>query len=296
MEELNNCPICKGTEFTFLRKCRDFTVSQEEFSLISCAKCGLVFTNPRPDATNISKYYESPDYISHSNSRKGLINQLYQTVRSYSLKKKLALINQLKLKNKVILDIGCGTGEFLAVCDKDGWKTLGIEPNQSARNQAIENWNLKVYPESHLNSIDEKNKPQVITMWHVLEHVHSLEERLNQIKTLLQSNGYLIIAVPNPESWDAEHYQNHWAAYDVPRHLYHFSPSVLKKYIESSGFEHQKSIPMKFDSFYVSMLSEKYKRGKQNLINALFNGFRSNLKAKNDPEKYSSVIYIFRKK
>ncbi len=295
MEELKNCPACKGTQYTFLRKCKDFTVSGKHFNLVECSTCKLIFTNPRPDASSIGKYYESSEYISHSNSKKGIVNQLYQIVRSYSLKNKLKLINNLGTTSKQILDIGCGTGEFLAVCKENGWKTVGIEPNDKARSQAVENWGLSVFPESHLDLLENNEGLSVISMWHVLEHVHSLDERLIQISALLSSSGYFVVAVPNKESWDAKYYSDVWAAYDVPRHLYHFSPAVIKTFVGKYGFEHITSIAMKFDSFYVSMLSEKHKTGKQSLLKALFIGLWSNIKASGNPEKYSSVIYIFKK-
>ena len=295
MEELKNCPACKGTQYTFLRKCKDFTVSGKHFNLVECSTCKLIFTNPRPDASSIGKYYESSEYISHSNSKKGIVNQLYQIVRSYSLKNKLKLINNLGTTSKQILDIGCGTGEFLAVCKENGWKTVGIEPNDKARSQAVENWGLSVFPESHLDLLENNEGLSVISMWHVLEHVHSLDERLIQISALLSSSGYFVVAVPNKESWDAKYYSDLWAAFDVPRHLYHFSPSVIKTLVGKYGFEHITSMAMKFDSFYVSMLSEKHKTGKQSLLKALFIGLWSNIKASGNPEKYSSVIYIFKK-
>jgi SAM-dependent methyltransferase len=297
MEELKECPACKGTKHTFVRKCKDFTVSAEEFKIVQCDGCSLQFTNPRPNSVEIGRYYESPDYISHSNSTKGLINKIYRIVRNHSIKKKLNLITRLnKDKEQSIIDIGCGTGEFLGICQQNGWKALGIEPNEKARKQAETNWNLEVHPESYLEKVDNKNKPNIISMWHVLEHVHLLNERLRQVHNILAENGHLIIAVPNPSSWDASHYTDTWAAYDVPRHLYHFSPEVLIDLLTKFGFEHIESKPMAFDSFYVSMLSEKYMHGHPRNLNAVINGIRSNLSAGGEAEKYSSVIYVFKKK
>lgn len=294
MELLDACPACKAQNHHFIRKCKDFTVSSEYFNIVQCTSCKLLFTNPRPNASEIGHYYESPDYISHSNSNKGLINKLYKMVRTYSLQSKLKLVNSLQIgTEKSIIDIGCGTGEFLATCKKDGWKTLGVEPNQSAREQAKSNYDLNIQPEEYL--LNPEQGTQIITMWHVLEHVHNLNGRLQQIHGILKKDGYLIIAVPNPGSWDAKHYNNEWAAYDVPRHLYHFTPDVLKNLVSNYGFVHIKSKPMPFDSFYVSMLSEKYLNGTGNILNAAWRGLSSNLRAGNEAEQYSSVIYIFRK-
>lgn len=271
-------------------------MTSEFFSIVKCRNCELLFTNPRPDRTEISRYYESNDYISHSNSNKGLTNKIYRSVRKYSIQKKIKLLERyLGEKNKSILDIGCGTGEFLGACKQAGWQSIGIEPNEGARNKAIQNFSLNVYPETYLNDLKNTGNPSIITMWHVLEHVHDLRVRMEQVSSILQKGGILIIAVPNPESWDANHYQDAWAAYDVPRHLYHFTPSVLRKFVSTFQFTYLESHPMLFDSFYVSMLSEKYQHNHANLFNAVFSGLKSNLNAGSNPEKYSSVIYVFKK-
>ncbi len=296
MEQLKECPSCGSENHTFERKCKDFTVSAELFQIVRCSECELQFTNPRPDPSEISKYYESKDYISHSNSNAGIFNKIYKLVRNHSIKKKIQLIDKYSSSSKKnLLDIGCGTGEFLHACKNAGWTVTGIEPSERAREQAKQNWSLNVYDESGFSMLKTGEKQSVITMWHVLEHVHSLQQRIQQIHELLDHSGILIVAVPNPTSWDAQHYQDLWAAYDVPRHLYHFNPEVLKKSFSGHGFKHIASKPMPFDSFYVSLLSEKYKSGKSNFMSAIFSGLRSNFKAGKNPEKYSSVIYIFQK-
>jgi SAM-dependent methyltransferase len=292
-ETLRNCPACSYSQSSFLIKCRDYTVSQLEFDLTKCLQCGLIYTNPRPTIESIGKFYESAEYISHSNSKKGLINQLYQFIRRFSIRKKLKLINSFHHSIKTLLDIGCGTGEFLNFAALKGWNTTGVEPSEKAKTFAQTNYRLKIENERWLEQTTELFS--VITMWHVLEHVHELKKRIDQLNRLLSENGVVIIAVPNIDSYDKEYYKQFWASYDVPRHLYHFSPAVIKKLFSDHGFSHVKSLPMKFDSYYVSMLSEKYKSGSNNLIKAFLTGWRSNRKAKGEPEKYSSVIYIFKK-
>ncbi len=292
MEIIIKCPICRGTEIVSFLKCKDYTISKEYYTISKCIKCNFKFTNPRPDSTEIGKFYESDEYISHSDSAKGIINHIYKIVRTYTLNKKVELINKLSCE-KNILDIGCGTGAFLNHCSKNDWETYGVEPNEGARKFADENYKLKINKEEELTHFPTNSFP-IITMWHVLEHVHLLNERINEIKRLLKKDGTLIIAVPNSNSWDAEHYKENWAAYDLPRHLYHFSPKTLGLLLNNHGLKIINKLPMKFDSYYISLLSEKYIPGNTNILKGIINGFRSNLMGTKDINKYSSIIYIIK--
>ncbi|GMN10032.1 class I SAM-dependent methyltransferase [Croceitalea sp. MTPC9] len=267
---------------------KDFSVSQEEFELFHDEDLDMLVTKPRPN--NLDRYYESEAYISHTDSKKSFVDKIYQLVKSYSLKRKVSLLNSFKPSEKTILDIGAGTGDFLAAAKKSDWKVNGVEPNSAARNKA----NKKgIVLFSDLNEVSNK-KFQIITLWHVLEHLPDLENQIASIVSLLDENGTLVIAVPNFKSYDAEHYEKFWAAYDVPRHLWHFSKQSIQKLFEKHKMEMVKTKPMLFDSFYVSLLSEKYKTGKQNFIKAFFNGLKSNLRA-NSTKEYSSHVYILRK-
>ncbi len=294
MKHYEECPICKGTESKELRTCKDNTGSKETFSIVACPDCGFEYTNPIPLEDQIGKYYESEEYVSHSNTSKGVINSLYQLVRAYTLKQKLRLINKNTLGKK-LLDIGCGTGEFLNICSKNGYNTLGVEPSNEARKQAIENFKLNVIEEQEMDEI-EADSFDVISMWHVLEHVYHLNKRVEEIYRILKPGGKLIVAVPNRTSFDALYYQQYWAAYDLPRHLYHYSPENIKTLFSNHNFKLTQILPMKFDSYYVSMLSEKYKNQKSGLFNAIRIGWLSNFKAflKKD-NSYSSQIYILEK-
>tara|TARA_R110002072_G_scaffold214486_4_gene371726 strand:+ start:174 stop:1058 length:885 start_codon:yes stop_codon:yes gene_type:complete len=293
MKNYTNCPICKSTEFSLLKECKDYTSSSEIFKISACNSCGFAFTNPIPEENEIGKYYESDEYISHSNTSKGIINKLYQFVRNITLDKKVNLLKSLTNKRK-LLDIGSGTGEFLNHTQKNGFTVQGIEPSLIGRNNSIKNFNLSVYPEKKLAEYSE-NEFDIITMWHVLEHVYHLNERVETIHRILKKDGYLIVAVPNRLSYDAEKYQEFWAAYDVPRHLYHFRPVDIKTLFENHSFDVKQILPMKFDSFYVSMLSEKYKNEKSKLFKAFLIGLKSNMKSKG-LAKFSSQIYILQKK
>ena len=294
MENISSCFVCGGKDFSPFKDCIDYTVSKDTFTIVQCKNCGFKFTNPRPDGIEIGKYYESEEYVSHSDSGKGIINFLYKKVRNYTINKKVSLVNSLS-KDKTILDIGCGTGAFLNACKGNGWKIEGIEPSDGARDFAKTNYNLEINPENKLATMATSSF-SIITMWHVLEHVHLLNDRIEELKRLLKKDGTIIIAVPNCDSWDAEYYSEFWAAYDLPRHLYHFTPDTMGKLLEKHSLTIVKKLPMVFDSYYVSMLSEKYKNGNVSLVNAMRNGFKSNSVGKRDINRFSSVIYIIKAK
>ncbi|MBK9477311.1 MAG: class I SAM-dependent methyltransferase [Bacteroidetes bacterium] len=294
MQKLDACPVCNSNGFENYLNCKDHTVSHSSFSILTCKTCTFKFTNPRPDSNEIVKYYESIDYISHSNTSTGLFNKIYQAIRNYTISQKYSMVSNY-VSRGTLLDIGCGTGEFLNHFSKRGWNVCGVEPSSSARKMAITNYNLNVLDEDKIAQLKDESF-NVISMWHVLEHVHLLSDRLKQINRIISKDGLLVIAVPNYTSYDAKHYREKWAAYDLPRHLYHFSPKTMNQLLTQNGFQLVKTLPMKFDSFYVSMLSEKYKNGKINYIKACLIGFVSNLKAglKKD-NSYSSQIYLFKK-
>lgn len=294
MLTINKCLVCGSDSFEPFLVCKDYTVSQQNFNIVSCKSCGFKFTNPRPENSVIGDYYKAEDYVSHSNTTKGVVNKLYHSVRNYTLKQKLKLISSY-VSRGTMLDYGCGTGMFLNVCKNDGWETYGMEPDDNARKMSIEK-GLDVFSDKDKVSdrIADK-KFNAITLWHVLEHVTDMEATLSFFKSKLNDEGVLIIAVPNHVSYDAQYYKEFWAAYDVPRHLHHFDINSMTSLVEKAGFKFKESKPMKFDSFYVSMLSEKYKTGSVNLVKAFLVGLTSNFKAK-DTHSYSSTIYIFKHK
>jgi SAM-dependent methyltransferase len=249
----------------------------------------MLITNPQPEESELGAYYESTDYISHTDSKKGLLAFLYQSVKKRSIQKKVKLIKKLKGVSGTLLDIGAGTGEFCIAAQKSGWITKGVEPNEKAG----------AYSKSkgiHLAKAMEYYDGQMfdaVTLWHVLEHLPNLEKSIDQISRLVKPGGTLVIAVPNFKSFDAKYYKSFWAAYDVPRHLWHFSKASMP-ILFGEKFELVKTKPMVFDSFYVSLLSEKYKTGNTFSIRALCIGLWSNLVGWRTKE-YSSHIYCFKK-
>lgn len=272
-------------------KTRDYAVSNEEFDLLHNEEMDMLVTNPQP--RDLPRYYESESYISHTDANKTLVDRIYQVVKKFSMLTKLSLANSYSNEKKTLLDIGAGTGDFLLAAQNDGWSIAGVEPNSVARIKAQEK-KISLIPD--LESMPGK-KFNVITLWHVLEHLADLENQILKIVWHLEDEGVLIVAVPNFKSYDANYYQDVWAAYDVPRHLWHFSRKSIERLFHKHGLQLIRTKPMLFDAFYVSLLSEKYKSGKSGFFNfpkAMFRGFCSNLSAWRSKE-YSSIIYVLKK-
>jgi 2-polyprenyl-3-methyl-5-hydroxy-6-metoxy-1,4-benzoquinol methylase len=296
LERLSKCPLCKSGLFLNHSEIQDYAVTKEPFMLCKCSNCQLLFTNPRPSEKKIGPYYNFPEYYSHEDKAKNITQWIYQKIRAYSINKKIDAIEQLSQKGS-LLDYGCGTGQFLNAAKDRGWTVAGVEPNKKARAQA--KTKLPVLVKSSIDKLKKKAQFDVITLYHVLEHIHELRKSTKNIIKHLKSTGYLIIAVPNHQSWDAKHYGNFWAAWDVPRHLYHFNNDSIKFLESEFGLELKEVKPMKFDSFYVSLLSEGYINPKASLLTRYWRAFRkgleSNRQAKS-PGQYSSNIYVFQKK
>jgi 2-polyprenyl-3-methyl-5-hydroxy-6-metoxy-1,4-benzoquinol methylase len=266
------CPICGHTSITTFPGVQDFSVSKEMFSLNTCSSCGFLFTSNPPDKSSIGKYYQSDAYISHTDGKKGFIEQVYQLVRKRTVAGKRKLVEEVVNKKRgTILDYGCGTGAFLHEMNSFGWTIKGIEPDAGARAKAEKTTSSTIFLPDQLSDL-ESGGFDAVTMWHVLEHVHDLDWTIQQLKRVIKPSGKLFIAVPNNDAFDANYYGKFWAAYDVPRHLYHFTPATMKVLMDKHGFNIIETKPMWFDSFYVSMLSEKYKTGKTGYIAAFFIG------------------------
>ncbi|RYZ31143.1 MAG: class I SAM-dependent methyltransferase [Chitinophagaceae bacterium] len=289
-----HCPVCNSSEINPLLTAKDHSVSKEDFVIWQCNVCTLRITQDVPDEASIGPYYQSQDYISHSNTDKGLMNKLYQKVRKYTLEQKAGLIiSYTKPKGKIV-DIGAGIGAFLSVMKGKGWEIKGIEPDETARKNAQQLFNLSLDQPSALEELQPASY-DAITLWHVLEHVHQLHSYVEHLKNLLADKGKIFIAVPNYTSLDAAAYRNYWAAYDVPRHLYHFTPKAIENLVGQHGLKLTAKKPMWFDSFYISLLSSKYHKGSTSWLGAGWNGLRSNVNALFNKERCSSLIYIIEK-
>lgn len=296
-ERLSNCPLCNSETFNNKIICNDFLVSNESFVIVTCDQCSFEFTNPRPRKEYLGDFYQSVDYISHNNKITSLTDILYRIARFFALKKKLRLINKYHTPGH-ILDYGCGTGSFLQTCLKGGWQTTGIELDPKAREiaQLVTRSNIS----ESLETLDDISTFQVITLWHVLEHVSDINTLIEQLKKKLVKDGKLIVAVPNNASYDKELYKEHWAGYDVPRHLYHFDQHTMKALMKKHQLNIIETIPMKLDAYYVSLLSEQHLRSsnKQHgnkYYKSIINGYKSNIYARNNNNNYSSLIYVIQK-
>lgn len=290
---VKNCPACGSSKFNKVLTASDYLVSNESFEIMECNDCSLRFTSPIPDENEIGKYYKSDKYISHAKRITSIFDIVYKIVRIFTLSSKRNIVKRISQKQSgTLLDIGCGTGDFLKIMKQSGWNINGVEVNAGARKLAQTNTGSIILDQTEF--FESEQKYDVITLWHSLEHLNTLTRFLEKISVSLNANGVVMIAVPNYKSFDAEYYKQDWAAYDVPRHLYHFSFESMVKLMEKLGFGLIEYKQLPFDPFYVSLLSELSVRKKHNIIKALWIGWRSYWQGWKDVEKGSSILYIFR--
>lgn len=299
MEQLEKCPCCHSEKITSSAKIKDYAVSDETFYLSKCEDCSFVFTNPRPDINEIGRYYQSENYTPHHTSNKSLFYRIYRFIRSYMFTKKMGYIRQhltRKPEDIALLDYGAASGEFLNFCSAQNMHQLvGVEQDATCRQDALAHYGISIESVSEFSTI-EPDAFNVITLWHVLEHIHNLDETVNQFYELLKKDGLLVVSVPNYNSLDRTIYGDYWAAYDVPRHLYHFKISTISLLMKRLGFVLEKAYPMPFDAYYIALYSEQYKRTNKLLaiFKAILAGYKSN-KAAQKTGEYSSLTYVFRK-
>jgi SAM-dependent methyltransferase len=287
------CPACGNTIDTVSFQVKDYSVSGKLFNICTCQHCTFSVTQPQPLPSEIGRYYQTENYISHSNTKKGLVNRLYHLVRKRNIQAKLSLVNRTVGKKGHLLDVGCGTGYFLSACKQNGWEIDGVEVSDLARAAAEQRTGQSVY--ASLEALSGAGRLfDIITLWHVFEHLHDINLSLHQLLDLLQPDGTLILALPNAAAADAVHYGKYWAGYDVPRHLSHFTPASMDCFLRRHGLKLVKTLPMKWDAYYISMLSEKAMNGKTSFAKAFLNACISNSKARRD-DNYSSLIYVIKK-
>lgn len=298
LETLKSCPSCGHDILKITLKCKDYTYSKDSFSLVECGNCHLLFTNPRPNEEAIGEYYNNPEYVSHTDTKKGLLFFLYGVVKQFTLNQKRTSLEKL-VSEKTVLDYGAGSGDFAVELISKGWTVSAYEPDIKARSRIAEKDSSIHLPQS-INNIKTASK-SAITLWHVLEHVHRLNETISEFQRILKADGTLVIAVPNHTSFDADYYKSEWAAYDVPRHLYHFNSETIETLMSAHGFKLKQIRPMWFDSYYVSLLSEN-NSGNAGIFKTIFSWMRafivgslSNAKAIYSINKCSSITYVFKK-
>jgi len=267
---------------------KDYFHTKESFDLLYDDHLDMLVTNPIPE--NLASYYNSSEYISHTDGKRDLLSSIYNYVKKSQLIRKAKLIETYCLQGRKILDIGAGTGDFLKTMHKRNWIINGVEPNRAARAKGTEKG---IQLNANLSSL-QSNKYDAITLWHVLEHLPNLKDDIKMISNILVKDGTLVIAVPNYKSWDAQKYKTYWAAYDCPRHLWHFSKKSITKLFKPYGLKIVDTRPMWYDAYYVSLLSEKYKTGSNNYMKAIWNGTMSNIYGL-FKKQYSSQIYILKR-
>ena len=291
---MNNktCPWC-GTDKTQIHLwIKDEFLTQEEFQIHECQKCGLLFTEPRPPKDKIGAYYKSEEYYSHQENKQGFIPKVYEKVKSINLKHKYNIATKGMTSGKM-LEIGCGVGDFLHTMEQHGWDCTGVEPSEEAKDIARKRTKAQLFSPEEIGQMEDASF-DLITMWHVLEHVDDLRWEVDQLSRLVKNSGRIVIAVPNYKSYDAQYYREHWAAYDVPRHLNHFNRKTIANIFKTKGLELKLTKKLVWDAYYISYMSEQYKHHQLSLLKGAYRGLISNCKARTSGE-WSSLVYVFEK-
>ena len=283
------CPWCDSEKTQIHLWVKDLFLTNEAFEIHECLKCGLLFTEPRPKPEEIGKYYQSEEYYSHQENKKGFVPRIYEAVKSVNLKKKYKMATK-GLEPGRMLEIGCGAGDFLHTMEKHGWTCTGIEPSESAKEIATKKVKAKLLNPQEIDKLEDESF-DLITMWHVLEHVDNLKEEIKQLQRLVKKGGRLVLALPNFKSADAQYYKEYWAAYDVPRHLNHFCRESINNIFKTTDFKRIKTDKLVWDAYYISYMSEKYMNHSLPLLKGAWKGLRSNCKARKNGE-WSSLVYI----
>ena len=288
-----NCPWCGSKNSHLHLQLKDYFLTQESFEIVECDDCHLLYTTPRPTPDVIGNYYKSENYFSHQENKKGFVPRIYEAVKKVNIKRKFALATDgILLENdRQMLEIGCGVGDFLHYAEQKGWHCYGAEPSDDAVKILKLKSDAKVVKPEQIESFSDASF-DLICMWHVLEHVDNLKWQITQLKRLAKPHGRIVVAVPNYQSYDARFYHDKWAAYDVPRHLNHFSREFVFNQLNDSELILKSVHPLVWDSFYVSYMSEQFLNHRMPLLRGFCRGLISNGKALVSGQ-YSSLVYVF---
>ena len=287
----SHCPSCGSEQSKLFLQAPDFRVSQMDFEIHNCLNCGLHYTKAAPSPDTIGSFYKAESYDSHRVDNKSLISRVYRVVRKINVRKKIKWIRRYNNQQGLVVDYGCGLGHLVAELKNQGYNAKGFEIDGDVRALSRETLTLEIQPLEDFRLLDNASV-SVITMWHVLEHVYDLNTDFQHIVDKLAEDGSIFIAVPNFKSYDAKYYKKYWEAYDLPRHLYHFDNESIKRFCSRFGLRLESKIPMRFDSYYVSMRSEKNKKNRF-LLRGVFIGWLSNVLSFR--YGYSSHAYVFKK-
>ncbi len=295
MVSYDKCPACSSGQIELFMDCTDHFLSGETFSLYRCATCGFVFTQGHPGPEASQKYYESAEYVSHDDQAKGITNRLYYVARDMMLKRKRKLVMKMTgLRKGSILDTGCGTGHFADEMKKAGWDVTGVEPNMKAREYAENRFGIRTLDPAEVASLADSSF-DCVTLWHVLEHIHDLKGYTAHLHRILKPDGVCLIALPNNSSYDCRHFGEYWAAWDVPRHLWHFNPGSFIAFASAAGFLTEEIIPMPLDVLYISVLSSRYKGSALPFLTGMLKGSWFLLKSLINSHASGSLIYVLSK-
>jgi 2-polyprenyl-3-methyl-5-hydroxy-6-metoxy-1,4-benzoquinol methylase len=295
MAEVKSCLVCGSSGFAERFSAKDCLVSGQLFLISECRSCGFVFTSDPPDEKDIGRYYISEDYISHTDKKRNLTEVAYHLARSIMLRKKYRLISRVSIsKTGTLLDVGSGTGYFAAYMKKRGWNVTGIELSEQARSVSVSKSGINALEPSEINGIPAASA-DCVTFWHVLEHLYDPAEWLYEVRRILKDDGKCIIAIPNIESADARWFGKNWAALDVPRHLWHFSPATITRFAVENGFVCTMIKPMPLDIFYISILSYRNQKSYMPLLRGIITGLLLSAGNLFNKERASSLIYVISK-
>ncbi len=289
----NSCPWCGSDKAQINLWLKDEFLTKEDFHICECLNCGLLYTMPRPKKEKMGEYYKSNEYYSHQENKKGFIPKVYEKVKKTNLKYKYKLATR-GLDIGKMLDIGSGVGDFLHTAESHGWQCIGVEPSEDAKNIARQRTKANLIESAEIENLPDQMF-DVITMWHVLEHIDNLRWQVEQLQRLIKPKGRIVIALPNYKSYDGQYYKEKWAAYDVPRHLNHFNRTTIVKIFNTKGLRLISTDKLKWDAYYISYMSEQYKLHQFPLLRGALRGWLSNIKARRSGE-WSSLVYIFEKK